>query len=110
VKISTGFGGELEVPEVIVHEWERHKKRYEQIEEFISENIGEYLPHEGELGDKDLAIFLRDFVSEHSPYGRGYFASSQLEFKDGRNKYTILAFGWVSEDGKTDMQMIGYKE
>jgi len=110
VKINTGFGGELEVPEVIVHEWEKHKEQYGEIEEFISKNIGEYLPDEGELVDKDLAIFLRDFVSEHSPYGGGYFADSQFNFKDGENKYTIMAFGWIYEGGKTDMYMIGYKE
>ena len=117
MKIDTEFGGELEVPEVIIHEWEKHKKQYGEIEEFISENIDKYLPDEGELVDKDLAIFLRDFVSDNSPYGGlspyegGYFANKQFNFKDGRNKYTILAFGWIDEDGKTDnIHMIGYKE
>ena len=116
MKIDTEFMGELEVPEVIVREWEKHKEQYGEIEEFIGENIDKYLPDEGELVDKDLAIFLRDFVSEHSPYGvapygGGYFTDNQFNFKDGGNKYTILAFGWIDEDGKTDnIHMIGYKE
>jgi len=119
VKINIGFGHELDVPEIIVHEWQKRKDQYPEIEEFISEHIDEYLPDEGKLVDKDIAIFLCDFVSEHSPYGfvsehspygGGYFVYDEFSFKDRRNKYTILAFGWVSEDGKTDMHMVGYKE
>ena len=117
MKIDTEFMGELEVPEVIVREWEKHKEQYGEIEEFISENIDKYLPDEGELVDKDLAIFLRDFVSDNSPYGGlspyegGYFANKQFNFKDGRNKYTILAFGWVVEHNHKDyIRMTGYKE
>ena len=111
MKIDTVFGGELEVPEVIIHEWEKHKKQYGEIEEFISENIDKYLPDEGEFIDKDLAIFLRDFVSEHSPYGGGYFTDTKFNFNDGRNKYTILAFGWVVEHNHKDyIRMTGYKE
>jgi len=110
VKIDTEFMGELEVPEVIVREWEKHKEQHGEIEEFISENIDKYLP-KGELVDKDLAIFLRDFVSEHSPYGGGYFTHTQFNFKDGGNKYTILAFGWVVEHNHKDyIRMTGYKE
>jgi len=116
VKISTVFGGELEVPEVIVHEWEKHKEQHGEIEDFISDNIDKYLP-EGELVEKDLAIFLRAFVSDNSPYGGlspydgGYFADKQFNFKDGRDKYTILAFGWVDEHNHHDyIHMTGYKE
>jgi len=115
VKINTDRG-ELEVPEVIIHEWEKHKEQYGEIEEFISENVYEYLmPDEGELADrklvdKDLAIFLRDYVSGHIPSWSGYFAANQFNFKDGGNKYTILAFGWNDENGEPDIHMIGYKE
>ena len=110
MKINIGFRHELDVPEIIVHEWQKRKDQYPEIEEFISEHIDEYLPDEGKLVDKDIAIFLCDFVSRHSPYGGGYFVYDEFSFKDRRNKYTILAFGWVSEDGKTDMHMVGYKE
>jgi len=115
VKIDTDWG-ELEVPEVIVHEWKKHKEQYGAIEDFIIDNVYKYLMPDGgkltdrKLVDKDLAMFLRDYVRGHTPHWGGYFAENQFSFKDVGNRYTILAFGWNDENGKTDIRMIGYKE
>ena len=115
MKIDTDWG-ELEVPEVIIHEWEKCKEQYKEIEEFISENVYEYLMTDGgkladrKLLDKDLAMFLRDYVCGHTPRLGGRFDEKQFSFKDGGNKYTILAFGWSGENGKPDIHMVGYKE
>jgi len=110
VKINTDWG-ELEVPEVIIREWEKCKKQYGEIEDFISEKVYEYLmPDGGKLLDRDLAIFLRDYVCGHTPPWGGRFDEKQFSFKDGGNKYTILAFGWSGENGKPDIHMVGYKE
>lgn len=111
MKIKTDRVRELEVPELIIRDWEKHREQYEDIEQFIHENAYEYLTsHEGQLADKDLAIFLRGYEIGHIPSWGGYYADNQFSFKDGKNRYTILAFGWNDENGKPDIHMIGYKE
>lgn len=111
MRIRTDRVGELEVPEVIIRDWEKHKEQYEDIEEFIRENASEYLnSHEGKLMDRDLAILLRDYVIGHIPSWGGYCADTHFSFKDGKSKYTILAFGWNDENGEPDIHMVGYKE
>lgn len=115
MKVNTDWG-ELDVPEVITREWEKHKEQYGEIEDFISENVYGYLmPDEGELTDrklvdKELAIFLRDYEIGHKPSWGGYPVANQFTFKDAGNKYTILAFGWNDENGEPDIHMVGYEE
>lgn len=111
MRIKTDIVGELEVPEVIIHDWEKHKERYEDIEEFIRENVWEYLKsHEGKLVDKGLAIFLRGYVIGRTPSWGGYYADNHFSFEDGKSEYTVLAFGWNDENGEPDIHMVGYKE
>ena len=112
MRIMTDLLGELEVPEVIIRDWEKSKEHYGDIEEFIEDKVWDYLfSQKGKLVDKDLAIFLRDYMcgKEFLPWG-GRLEYNQFSFKDGGNKYTILAFGWGDENGQTKIHIIGYKE
>ena len=111
MRIKTDRVGELEVPEVSIRDWEKHKEQYKDIEEFIRQNAWEYLTsHEGKLVDKGLALFLRGYEIGHIPSWGGCYADNHFSFKDGKSKYTVLAFGWNDENGEPDIHMIGYKE
>lgn len=111
MRIQFDRGGELEVPEVIIRDWEKHREQYEDIEEFIRDNAWEYLStHEGKLVDKDLAIFIRGYEIGNIPSWGGYCADTEFSFEDAGNKYSILAFGWNDENGRPDIHMVGYKE
>lgn len=111
MKISTDTLGELEVPKIIMDEWERQKADYEDIEEFIREKAYDYLEqYKGKLADKGLAIFLRDYEIGIIPFHGGYCADTGFSFQDSGNKDTVLAFGWNDDCNRPDIHMVGYKE
>ncbi|OGO22153.1 MAG: hypothetical protein A2Z28_07670 [Chloroflexi bacterium RBG_16_51_9] len=110
MRIETDRGGELEVPQAIIRDWEKSKEHYGDIEEFIRDNVWDYLrSQEGKLMDKDIVIFLHDYETGHIPPWGGHCADNHFSFKGGKSKYTVLAFGWNDENGEPDIHMIGYK-
>lgn len=120
MKIKTDIQGEIEIPEILMEEftkaWQEceNKEDYESFEDFVYDgefdiiysSLGEC---DGKMVDKELAIFLRDYVTSIIPSQGGYPTSEEFTFEENGAQYTILAFGWLNE--KYDpLYMIGYKE
>lgn len=131
MKIKTDFSDELEVPEVIMSEikaeWEEYKANhsdptnYSDFDELVNdravitievvEKVYDYLGRaDGKIVDKDLAIFLSNYVTSVEFTNGGYPIDKSFNFEDNGKKYTILAFGWNSGDKNDPIYMIGYKE
>lgn len=107
----------IEVPScvaaIITRDWLEQGETFEEFlvggyfSEVAYDLLGKY---DGELVEKDLAIFLRDFVLSSIPSDGGYPVDNQMEFTAGRTRYTILAFGWQNGDNNEPLYMVGYKE
>jgi len=120
MKIKTDIQEEIEMPEILVKEftetWQEgeDKENYESFEVFIDNCGGELIyqclgEYDGKMVDKELAIFLRDYITNMIPSQGGYPTSEEFTFKENGIQYTILAFGWLNE--KYDpLYMIGFKE
>lgn len=64
---------------------------------------------DGKIVDKDLAIFLCDYMVNTPPFIGGYPISQVFTFEEDGKTYNILAFGWSNEDNDS-LYMIGFKE
>ena len=119
MKIKTDME-DIEIPEILMKEfteaWQecKNKEGYKSFEDFIDDNGWEIIYSSlgecnGEMVDKELAIFLCNYVTSMIPSQGGYPTSEFFTFKENGTQYTILAFGWLNE--KYDpLYMIGYKE
>lgn len=120
MKIKTDIQGEIEIPEILMKEftkaWQEceNKEGYKSFEDFVDDDGWEIIHTslgecDGKMVDKELAIFLRDYVTGIIPSQGGYPTSEEFTFKEKGTQYTVLAFGWLNE--KYDpLYMIGYKE
>ena len=119
MKIKTDME-DIEIPEILMKEfteaWQecKNKEDYESLEDFVDDEGWEIIYSflgecDGKMVDRELAIFLRDYVTSMIPSQGGYPTSDEFTFEGNETQYTILAFGWLNE--KYDpLYMIGYKE
>lgn len=101
------------IPKLILRDFKRQEEKYGGIEEFIEENIWEYLTDlGGKLVDKDMATFLYEYVTdvENAPSWGGYCTRKEMTFEDDGRKYGNFAFGWNNDGGEPDVHMLAYKE
>ena len=119
MKIKTDME-DIEIPKIGVQKfteaWQEceNKEGYKNFEDFVHDCGGEIIYSflgecNGEMIDKELAIFLSNYVTSMIPFQGGYPTSEFFTFKENETQYTILAFGWLNE--KNDpLYMVGYKE
>jgi len=121
MRIKTDFNGELEIPKVIADEIVKeygvdygciisggNRFDIDGWDLDFGEIIGERLSDcGGKIVDKELAIFLRDWVVNTSTGEGGYPISEETTI--GVNKeYTILVFASAGEEKYRDINIIGY--
>ena len=118
MKIKTDME-DIEIPEILIEKltgaWQGcEKKEGESFEDFVDDGGREFILSflgecNGEMVDKELAIFLCNYETSTIPFQGGYPTSEFFTFKENGTQYTILAFGWLNEKYDT-LYMIGYKE
>ena len=119
MKIKTDME-DIEIPEILMKKfteaWQECEKKeaYKSFEDFVDDDGREIINSSlgecnGEMVDKELAIFLCNYETRTIPFQGGYPTDEYFTFKEKGTQYTILAFGWLNE--KNDpLYMIGYKE
>lgn len=119
MKIKTDME-DIEIPEILIERfteaWQEceNKEGYKSFEDFVCDDGWEIIYSSlgecnGKMVDKELAIFLSNYVTSMIPSQGGYPTSEEFTFEESGAQYTILVFGWLNE--KYDpLYMIGYKE